>query len=72
MSLADIWDRFFWSIIVAIFVGLVWLKFLDPMVACVGPGLVVAAIAGGIYFYLGWRKATRTAQTGETIEEGRS
>jgi hypothetical protein len=72
MSLADIWDRFFWSIIVAIFVGLVWLKFLDPMVACVGPGLVAAAIAGGIYFYLGWRKATRTAQTGETIEEGRS
>jgi len=72
MSLADAWDRFFWSVMVAIFVGLVWLKFLDSKVACVGPGLVVAAIAGGIYFYLGWRKATRAVQTGENIEEGRS
>jgi len=72
MSLADLWDRFFWSFIVAIFVGLVWLKFLDPVVPCVGPGLVVAAIAGGIYFYLGWRRAARAAQTGETTEEGRS
>lgn len=71
MSLADIWDRFFWSVIVAIFVGLVWLKFLDPVVACVWPGLVVAAIGGGIYFYLGWRRATRAAQTGESNEEGR-
>ena len=72
MSLADIWDRFFWSVMIAIFVGLVWLKFLDPVVACVGPGLVVAAIVGGIYFYIWWRRATRAAQTGETIEEGRS
>ncbi len=72
MSLADAWDRFFWSVMLAIFVGLVWLKFLDPVLPCVGPGLVVAAIAGGIYFYLGWRKATRAAQTGENIEEGRS
>lgn len=72
MSLADAWDRFFWSVMLAIFVGLVWLKFLDPVVPCVGPGLVVAAIVGGIYFYLGWRKATRAAQTGENIEEGRS
>jgi hypothetical protein len=42
------------------------------VVTCVGPGLVVAAIVGGIYFYLGWRKATRAAQTGETVEKGRS
>ena len=73
MSLADIWDRFFWSIIIAIFVGLVWLKFFEDRVgACVGPGLVVAAIVGGIYFYIGWRRATRAAQMGENIEEGRS
>lgn len=72
MSLADIWDRFFWSVMIALFVGLVWLKYLDPVVPCVGPGLVVAAIVGGIYFYLEWRKATRAAQTGETVEKGRS
>ena len=72
MSLADLWDRFFWSVMIALFVGLVWLKYLDPVVACVGPGLVVAAIVGGIYFYLGWRKATRAAQKGEPVEKGRS
>jgi hypothetical protein len=71
MSLADIWGRFFWSVLIVIFVGLVWLKFLDPVVPCVGPGLIVAVIVGGIHFYLGWRKATRAAQTDET-EEGRS
>lgn len=59
MSLADLWDRFFWSVMVAIFVGLVWLKFLEPYAACLGPGLVVALIAGGIYFYIGCRNATR-------------
>jgi hypothetical protein len=69
MSLADAWDRFFWSVMLAIFVGLVWLKFLDPLLACLGPGIVVAAIVGGIYFYLGWRKATRAAQTAAGAEE---
>lgn len=68
MPLADAWDRFFWSVMIAIFVGLVWLKFLDPMLPCVGPGIVVAGIAGGIYFYLGWRKATRTAHVVESAE----
>lgn len=69
MPLADAWDRFFWSVILAIFVGLVWLKFLDPVLACVGPGLVVAAIVGGIYFYLGWRKATGAVQVSESAVE---
>ena len=61
MPLADAWDRFFWSVIIAIFAGLVWLKFLDPVLPCVGPGIVVAGVVGGIYFYLGWRKATRAS-----------
>ena len=69
MSFADAWDRFFWSVMIAIFVGLVWLKFLDHIVACVGPGLIVAIIIGGLYFYLGWRKASRAAQTVEGAEE---
>ena len=69
MPLAYAWDRFFWSVMIAIFVGLVWLKFLDPMLPCVGPGIVVAAIVGGVYFYLGWRKASLAAQTVEDVEE---
>jgi hypothetical protein len=70
MPLADAWDRFFWSVIIAIFVGLVWLKFLDPVLACVGPGIVVAGMVGGIYFYLGWRKATRASEMDVNAVEG--
>jgi hypothetical protein len=70
MSIPDMWDRFFWSVILAIFVGLAWLKYVDPIVPCVGPGMVVATLAGGAYFYLGWRKATRAIQADESAVEG--
>jgi hypothetical protein len=67
---ADVWDRIFWSAMLALFVGLVWLKFVDPIVPCAGPGLIVAAIAGGIYFYVWWRKFRRAVQTDESAVEG--
>jgi hypothetical protein len=70
MSVADMWGRFFWSVIIAIFVGLVWLKFIDSVVPCVWPGLIVATIVGGVYFYLGWRRATRAVQADESAVEG--
>lgn len=70
MSVADIWDRFFWSAMIVIFVGLVWLKFVDPVLSCVGPGLVVAVIAGGVYFYTGWHRARRETQESRGADEG--
>lgn len=57
MSISEAWDRFFWSIMLVIFVGLLWMKFLQPYAACEGPGAIVALLAGGIYFYLGYRSA---------------
>jgi uncharacterized membrane protein YjgN (DUF898 family) len=69
MSLADLWDRFFWSIMVTIFAGLLWLKFLEPYAPCIGPGLVVALVIGSIYFYLGFRQMRQSArQTSEKNE----
>ena len=59
MSFAELWDRAFWGIVIAIFIGLVWLRFLDPVVPCVGPGLVVSLAAGGAYIYWGVRKHAR-------------
>lgn len=54
MSFADIWDRMYWSFMIVIFVGLVWIKFVEPLgLACFGPGLIVALLVGGAYFYLG-------------------
>lgn len=64
MSFAEIFDRLFWSVIIHFFVALLWLKFLDPVVG-VWPGVPVAVLVGGIYFYVWWRKARRSKGTEE-------
>lgn len=73
MSLSDAWDRMFWSIMIVIFVGLLWMRFLQPYAACEGPGFIVALAVGIAFFYQGYRKATResaekdAADTPETL-----
>ena len=64
MSLTELWDRAFWGFAIAIFVGLVWLKYLDPIVPCVWPGVIVAMAVGAVYVYLGVRKM-RQAESSE-------
>lgn len=59
MSLSKLWDRGWWGFMIFIFVGLVWLKFLDPIIACVWPGVIFAALCGGLYLYTGIRKMQR-------------
>lgn len=67
MSIADLWDRSFWSIMVIIGVGLLWIRFVEPYgLACVGPGLIVALLAGGFFFYVGVRGKLRPLRTPET------
>ncbi len=57
MTLSEAWDRMFWSIMLTIFVGLLWMKFLQAIVPCEGPGLVVSIVIGITFFATGWRKA---------------
>ncbi len=59
MDLGSAWDLMFRSFLVFIFVGLVWLKFIDPIIPCVA-GLPVPILAGFLYFYIGWRKAKKS------------
>jgi hypothetical protein len=59
MSLSKLWDRAWWGFMIFIFVGLVWLKFLDPIIACVWPGVFIAALCGGLFLYTGIRKMQR-------------
>ena len=59
MSLVELWDRGWWAFLITIFVGLVWLKFLDPILSCIWTGLIVAGACGGLYFYLGVRQMRR-------------
>ncbi len=56
MSLNDLWDRTFWGLVIGIFVGLVWLKFVDPIVPCVWPGVVVSVAVGAAYVTYAVRK----------------
>ncbi|MCC6613197.1 MAG: hypothetical protein IT320_06935 [Anaerolineae bacterium] len=68
MTLSEAWDRMFWSIMLTIFVGLVWMGFLQSYVACEGVGLVVAVTIGIVFFATGWRSASakkRLAAAGE-------
>lgn len=59
MSLSKLWDRAWWGFMIFIFVGLVWLKFIDPYISCVWTGVVIATICGGVYLYTGVRKMLR-------------
>lgn len=70
MDFADIFDRFFWSAIITIFVSLLWLKFLDPIIAIKWTGFIVAMFVGFIYFYVGWRKMRRELKMSQELEEG--
>ncbi len=68
LSISEIWDRFWWSLMIAIFIGLLWLKFLDPFVACIGAGLVVSVAAGLTYFVIGLRKMLREKRLEQEVE----
>jgi uncharacterized membrane protein len=57
MTLSEAWDRLFWSLMIIIFVGLVWMGLLQDIAACEGPGLLVALTVGIVFFALGWRSA---------------
>ena len=59
MSIAELWDRAWWGFMIAIFVGLVWLKFIDPYLSCVWSGVIFAALCGGVYLFVGIRQARR-------------
>ena len=70
MTLSEAWDRMFWSIMLTIFVGLVWMKFLEAVLPCEGPGLIVSICVGIAFFYRGWNQAkTSKASESQTPDE---
>ncbi|UCE55916.1 MAG: hypothetical protein JSV31_10865 [Desulfobacterales bacterium] len=70
MDFAAIFDRFFWSAMITIFVALLWLKFVDPIIAIKWTGFIVAMLVGFIYFYVGWRKMRRELKMSQELEKG--
>lgn len=59
MSLSKLWDRAWWGFMIFIFVGLVWLKFIDSFLPCVWAGVVFAGLCGGAYLFVGVQKMRR-------------
>ncbi|MEA3510434.1 MAG: hypothetical protein U9R51_03260 [Actinomycetota bacterium] len=55
-----VWDRFFWSFMVTIFVGLVWMKFLQETARFESVGYIVAIGIGMLWFWRGIRRLRRS------------
>jgi len=56
MHWGEAWDLMFRSLLVFIFFGLLWLKYIDATIPCLF-GFPVPILLGLAYFYWGWRKA---------------
>lgn len=56
MDWAEAWDLMFRSFLLFIFIGLVWLKFLDPLVPC-STAFFVPLLGAVGYFWWGRNKA---------------
>jgi hypothetical protein len=59
MHWGEAWDLMFRSLLVFVFFGLLWLKFIDPTIPCLF-GFPIPVLLGVAYFYWGWRKAKIT------------
>lgn len=69
MSIAVLWDRFFWSFMLMVFAGLVWLKVLGDGARYLPLGLLTGLLVGGTYFVLGVRTMLATQRrTREAVE----
>ena len=68
LSIAEMWDRFWWSLMITIFIGLLWLKFLDPIISCVSVGLILSSLAGLVYFVIGLRGMIQEKRMEQEVE----
>jgi hypothetical protein len=58
---SDVWDRFFWSFMVTVFVAIVWMKFLQERIRFEDGGWIVAVTIGLLWFARGVQKLRREA-----------
>lgn len=53
---SEVWDRFFWSFMVTVFVAIVWMKYLQDSARFESVGWIVAVLVGLLWFWRGLRK----------------
>lgn len=68
MKLAVIWDRVWWSLMLTILVGLIWLKFIDPVFHHGKVGLAVSIAVGLAYLAFGIGRMLQQKHREDEIE----
>ncbi len=68
MKLAVIWDRVWWSTMLTILVGLIWLKFVDPVYHHGKVGLAASIAVGVAYLAVGIAKMLQQKHREDDIE----
>ncbi|MGE5604832.1 MAG: hypothetical protein ACM3YE_03980 [Bacteroidota bacterium] len=69
MSIAAIWDRLWWSAMWTVFIGLIWLKFVDPLFPYIVVGFIVSGAVGAAYFVVGIHRMLQVKHREEEIEK---
>lgn len=69
MSIAEIWDRLWWSMVITVLIGLAWLKFIDPVFPYIAVGMALALGVGGTYFVVGILKLAKQKRLEKSLEE---
>jgi len=71
LSVAEIWDRFWWSLMISILIGLGWLKFIDPLLMNrhIYVGIALSLSIGGAYFIYGIWKMVRERKLEKELEQ---
>jgi hypothetical protein len=64
MSVAEIWDRFFWSLLLFLFLTFVWLGLVDRAVAYSPTGFLFALLAAVAYLGV-WLRRQRRGRSGD-------
>jgi hypothetical protein len=68
MKVAVIWDRVWWSLMLAILVGLIWLKFVDPVFHHSKLGLALSVAVGMTYLAIGIARMLRQKHREDEVE----
>lgn len=70
LSVAEIWDRLWWSMMITILVGLAWLKFVDPILTggWIYVGMMLALAVGAAYFIKGIVSLVRERRLEKQLE----
>ncbi len=71
LSVAEIWDRFWWSLMISILIGLGWLKFIDPLLKnrYIYAGIALSLSIGAVYFIYGICKMVRERKLEKELEK---